>query len=416
MGRFHPFQQGQALLDQLEYRFGLTRLGLALLASGVAAAGLGRALGNPGLGLVGLILVVLVVGTWLFAARRIDVVATRDGLPSRVRSGRVIDGGFELTSRRTLTSLTALEHFPAGIGHDVRVPVAKLSPGVPSVHAYRFAAVNRGVYHVGPLVVEAGDAFGIVRRHHVVADPTTLVVHPRVDRVLDRIVARRWEDPVLRPPRSVPWPTGSELYGMHEYQPGDDPRRIVWSALARFDTYYVREAEQGITDLVTILLDDDVRRYDDAVVCESFEAAVRVAASVACSHLDDGFSVAIEGNTGTVFARTRGRHHRMRLLDALAAVQREHATLRTCLERLMCDRGGDGHHVVITSHIDTATAYALQVFASRGRSLVVVLVANALTDAATWRHASALRCPVVEVDGDEPLHTPFLHAIGLGGR
>lgn len=401
------------LFRTIERRTGLTSLGIALLVAGIGTIALGRSLGNPGLAVIGLFLLLAIAGIWLVSARRPSIKATRDGLPPRVQSGRLVEGGFELTSSRRIRSIVVVEHYPVELRDDIRVPVSKLAPNTVKEHRYTFQAHNRGVFEIGPLEVISGDPFGIVRRHTQVAGTTELIVHPRVDKVIDRISARRWEDPAIRPPRSLPWPTGSELYGMSEYQTGDDPRRIVWSAVARTGEYYVREAEQGITDRVTVVLDTDAENYETDLVSPSFEAAIRSAAAVGSSHLIDGFSLGVVTNSGTIFEPVRGRHHRTELLDCLAGVEREPHTLRKSIDRLIADRTSDGHFVIITSRIDTGTAMALRVFADHGRSLLIVLTVNDRTDAATWRHASALRCGVVEVYGAEPLGTPFMNALGL---
>ena len=61
---------------------------------------------------------------------------------------------------------------------------------------------------------------------------------------------------------------------MREYAPGDDLRRIVWRAQARTGKLMVREAEQGITDHITIILDTDrgTHSRDGEGLSESFEA------------------------------------------------------------------------------------------------------------------------------------------------
>ena len=64
-------------------------------------------------------------------------------------------------------------------------------------------------------------------------EPVDVIVHPTTDAIFDRPLTRMWEDPPFRPPVSQPWPQGFEFYGMRDYVPGDDPRRIVWTAAAR---------------------------------------------------------------------------------------------------------------------------------------------------------------------------------------
>ena len=146
---------------------------------------------------------------------------------------------------------------PERLGAPVRVPITKLPSGQTVTHRYGLRCARRGVYQVGPLVAVAGDPLGLSRRETLVAEPFELLVHPRVELVSDRPLTRQFEDPPIRPPVSKPWPSGLEFYGMREYVPGDDLRRIVWRATARTGKIMVREAEQGITDHITIILDTD---------------------------------------------------------------------------------------------------------------------------------------------------------------
>ena len=91
----------------------------------------------------------------------------------------------------------------------------------------------RGVYQLGPLAAEWTDPFGLARHQQVLTDAVDVIVHPTTEAIFDRPLTRLWEDPPFRPPVSKPWPQGFEFYGMRDYVPGDDPRRIVWTAAAR---------------------------------------------------------------------------------------------------------------------------------------------------------------------------------------
>src|SRR3954451_5051645 len=83
---------------------------------------------------------------------------------------------------------------------------------------------------------------------------------------------------------------------MRPYVPGDDVRNIVWRAFARTRELLVREAEQGISDKVIVLLDDDRRHHSSGLVSESFEEGVRAAASIGVHHLNAGYAVSLEMN------------------------------------------------------------------------------------------------------------------------
>ena len=141
------------------------------------------------------------------------------------------------------------------LGQNARIPVASLEPGESVDHAYQLTCWRRGVYQLGPLVARWGDPFGFTEREAVLCEPFEFLVHPSTELVQDRAFTRLWEDPPVRPPMSKPWPSGMEFYGMREYTPGDDIRRVVWRAYARTQQLLVREAEQGITDQINIILD-----------------------------------------------------------------------------------------------------------------------------------------------------------------
>src|SRR5207302_10005212 len=112
-------------------------------------------------------------------------------------------------------------------------------------------------------------------------------------------------------------PDGFEFYGMRDYVPGDDVRRVVWSAFARTEKLLVREFEQGISDRIAIVVDTDADWNSPGTPSDTFETAVRVAASVGVRHIRDGFTVQLEANYASLRAH-HGARARLRFLDALA--------------------------------------------------------------------------------------------------
>src|SRR5687767_6500677 len=178
--------------------------------------------------------------------------------------------------------------------------------------------------------------------------------------VHDRVLSREWEDPPVRPPISKPWPTGFEFYGMRDYVPGDDPRRIVWRAVARTGRYLVREAEQGITDRVTIIIDNQKKQHSDEDPSNSFETAIRAAASLGVRHLKDGFSVMVEASSGRVVESLRGQRMRVRFLDEMARLQMASEPLTTALHRILAEPRKDTHNILISPRLDSEVAGILR--------------------------------------------------------
>ena len=267
---------------------------------------------------------------------------------------------------------------------------------------------------MGPLVAKWGDPFGFTRREVTLVDPVEVLVHPGVEVIDDRPLTRLFEDPPIRPPVSKPWPTGMEFYGMRAYAPGDDVRRVVWRAFARTGQLLVREAEQGITDKITILLDQDLQHHSRGEVSGSFEAGVKVAASLGVRHLRDGFSVALEGSQGRLLPVLRGGMSQLQLLDALARVERVKAPLNESIMRLVGDNLRNTHLVVITPRLDSASAARLDILLQRGISVLVVALLWGEESAETLGRASSLGAQVVEVRPNIPLAVAFRHLVGAG--
>jgi uncharacterized protein (DUF58 family) len=208
---------------------------------------------------------------------------------------------------------------------------------------------------------------------------------------------------------------------MRDYVSGDDPRRIVWRVAARSEDpkYVVREAEQGITDRVRIFLDTDAEWHspvDAAAGSETFELAVRAAASLGSKHLHDGFAVSVDANSGRLVAGIRGRSGAIPLLDALAGVQPEKAPLKEALTRLLHAPQGNAHNVVVTPHLDRDTATRLRLLMERGTSLLLVMVLWEASDFASLHRAGSLGCSVVELSTGTPLQHVFQHVVRAAGR
>lgn len=406
------------LARALEARVGLTPSGVAVVAATLAALGLARATGSPALLMLGYGGVVVVALAYALARRRLALSSERSALPSRVRAGQPVAVALTLRSRRGLSTVVVEEQLPDQLGSPVVVPVASLVGGGESVHEYAFTPSLRGVYEVGPLVARWSDPFGLTRRQVVLCPPVSLIVHPRTEPARDRVLAREWEDPPLRPPVTKPWPSGYEFYGLRDYVSGDDPRRIVWRATARsldLDTgegrYLVRESEQGITDRVTLLLDTDRAAHSPGEVSETFETGVRVIASLADQHVRNGFTVTAVINSARLHRPVRSPREAIRLLDELAAVQRGSERLVHGIERLVKDPRRDSHLVVVTPFLDAAATARLRLLIDRGISIVLVLLQWEDMDPLTQHRAGQLWCPVVEVTASSSLQGAFAHVI-----
>lgn len=395
-------------------RTGVTPSGMVLVGVAAAAWILGYTIaGRPMYLLAYGVLAAL--GLVLLAGRRpLPLVGERGGLRARLMEGEQVEVAIALSAGRRLSNVILEERLPPLLGDPARVAIGTVESGDAVEHGYQLTAWRRGAYEVGPLLARWGDPFGLSERRLVLAEPYKLIVHPRVEPVTDRPLTRLWEDPPRRPPVSRPWPMGLEFYGMRDYRRGDDIRRIVWRAYGRTGRLMVREAEQGITDKVVIVLDQDVRTHSRGPVSDSFEAGVRVAASLGAHHLREGYGVTLEGTSGRLCGPVRAGQARIELLDALASVERAPAPLSRALTQLARTIPADAHVAVITPLLDAEAAASLRLLTRRGRSVIVAALMWTEDAVDTLGTASTLGVTVVEVGPNTPLTRAFDHAVGAG--
>ena len=149
---------------------------------------------------------------------------------------------------------------------------------------------------------------------------------------------------------------GDDFYGVREYQPGDELRRVHWRTTARTGKLAVTEYAQGVTLDVTLALDLSQAAYAGTGDGDgsALEYAVTLAATLADDLLRHGHTVRLltAGLGAEAAARRIGPEEMPRLLETLARVQAD--TLLTLAEVLEADRAAGGRAatlVVITPAI-----------------------------------------------------------------
>ena len=402
---------------ELQRRVGVTRAGQIAIVGGVFLWIMARVVAGTAMYLFAYGAVLLVVAAYFIAPRRLKLEGVRDGLFPRVQEGDRLDVEVRLTANRSVSTFILEERLPERLGRPVKVPIARLGKGSEVTHRYGLRASRRGVYEIGPLVAVAGDPLGLAQHETMVAEPFELLVHPRVEIVSDRPLTRAFEDPPIRPPVSKPWPSGLEFYGMREYVPGDDLRRIVWRASARTGKIMVREAEQGITDRITFMLDTDRGHHsrDGEGLSESFEAAIRVVASLGVRHLREGYEVKCETNGGPLIRTLRGAASQLMLLDALSRLEMSRANLGEMLLRLVAQPQRDAHMVLVTPRLTAEDAAQLKMLLNKGVSILVVALLWDEDDADTMGRAASLGCQVAGVHPGQDLASALYNELAGGG-
>jgi uncharacterized protein (DUF58 family) len=403
-------------LVTLERLVGLTTTGLGVVVLAIAGWLLAYALGGKSLYLLVYCAVLLLIASYAIARRRRRVEATRSALPRRMREGQTAEVEITLTAKRRATGFVVEERLNSLLGDTVRVPIATIGPGREIAHKYQVHPILRGVYKVGPLYAEWSDPLGLARHEQLLLDADEVLVHPNTELIFDRPLTRMWEDPPIRPPVSKPWPQGFEFYGMRDYVRGDDLRRMVWRAVARTGRYLVRESEQGITDKVVVLIDNDSRWHSPGTPSETFELAVRVAASAGAKHIKDGFAVSLEANDRQLAQNLRGPRARINYLDELARLGPTREPLSQAIERRLRDAQRHVHTVLVTPHLDAQSATRMRLLIERGVSVLIAAIVWEESDPNSLRRAEEIGAQVVKVRPGVALGTVFAHSLGAGIR
>lgn len=393
---------------------GLTATGGAALVIAVVLWVIGRIVGGRPLYLLAYGTVMMVALAWLLAQRQLPLTGSRADAAHRAQEGDDLVVGVTLQAKRNLSTVIVEERVPERLGQTVKLALEEIPRG-DTERRYALQFWRRGAFTVGPLVARFGDPIGLVSREQVIAEPFDVLVHPTLEAVSDRPLTRQFEDPPLRPKNSKPWPTGMEFYGMRDIRPGDDLRRVVWRALARSGRLMVREAEQGITDRVTLLLNTASDSYPGGEeFSPGFEAAVRVTASLGVRHLGEGYAVTLEANAGRLTPLpVRGPHGRIALLDALARVERGREPLSAAILRLVQQKQRDHHNVLITPRLDRPEAAQLRLVLRTGVSVLVVVVRYGDRYEEAAHNAAALGCQVIEASPHGGMGGELLSELGV---
>ncbi len=209
------------------------------------------------------------------------------------------------------------------IRHPGRASVARLQ--------YRLSPARRGLFEIGPLIVDFTDPFGLSDGAIAAGGTSPLVVTPVIVELPEGAVAiAADEGPTrLRQRRAF---GGEDDLMTREYRQGDAMRRVHWRASAHHGELMVRQEEQRSHAEARIVLDTRRSGYRDArgagtvdePESECFEWAVGFCASLSLYLAERGFIVRVI-ETGQAVETGQGQLAPIErfdeFLESLAAVQ-----------------------------------------------------------------------------------------------
>jgi len=222
------------------------------------------------------------------------------------------------------------ESIPVQLSAVFQREVLALGPYERRSFAYTLHCLRRGYYDVGPFNMRGGDLLGVQRPRTQQLPSQHIIVYPRVV-PLEKLGLPTHSPLVALPARSPLFEDPARIMGVRDYQPGDSPRRIHWTATASTGRLLVKRYQPAVARETLICLDLDLSNYGFRRRLEAVELAIVTAASIA-NHIvtREGLAVGLaleawdpllEQEAHISLPPRRERAHLMGILEVLARAQ-----------------------------------------------------------------------------------------------
>jgi uncharacterized protein (DUF58 family) len=238
-------------------------------------------------------------------------------------------------------------------GIQIRVRIDDIGPGAQTTSRAVIPTRRRGMFDVGPWVVERVDPFGLAIGQRTSETTGSIIVHPRIHRLHGPYGAMHTveDEAVIRRAASDPL---SGFVSLREYVDGDDPRLIHWPTSARLGTLMLREHVELRRPEFTVVLD----AAQTAATAEDFEEMVDVAASIAVHALSSGVAVMLRTTSRQFPGTTHPVDRDTRVLDLLTPITQTDPIGSLTMAEIF--RGGIDHSLIafVTGPSGPSTTFA----------------------------------------------------------
>lgn len=373
----------------------------------------------------------LFAGSWGWALISLrGVEFTRRSRTFRAQVGQVFEERFEIDNPNRLPRLwiSVRDESPLPGSQGSRVfPMVEARRG--RTYVARTRLIQRGVFSLGPTVLESGDPFGLVPVTRVIPAEESLLVFPMMVEVgaFPNPAGVMPGGEALRRRTQQVTPNAA---GVREYEPGDPLSRIHWVSTARRGRLMSKEFELDPQAEVWIFLDATAatqaslpyelsatdaealwkRSAKISIPPSTEEYGVSVAASLARYYLQQGRSVGFVsvGQAMSILSPERGGRQLSKILEALALLRAEGDLPLRALVEIQAQQLTRGSTVVlVTASTHEDVVLTVDYLLRRGLRPIVVMI-----DAASFNGAAGtdelvetmkfMRVPVRQVrEGDD---------------
>lgn len=237
--------------------------------------------------------------------------------PSALYAGQVAWLTVAITNdKRRLPSFSLrLAEVIAGTDATRQVMLGSVGPGATVMARLPIQFAARGRYALHGISLTTPYPFGLFTKRRFLRTPMALTVLPHPEPLPADLLRDR--DGHGADHRTIQRGSGTDLYNLRLYQPGDDSRLIHWMSTARTSLLMVRETQADREDRLRVVLlpwqpPTDTPNADQTEQAAAFERAVGVAASLVWEGLRNGAQVDLQIGHDTTTAPHGTRTHRAR--------------------------------------------------------------------------------------------------------
>lgn len=342
--------------------------------------------------------VVLIVVSWLWSWQVLKgIKMVRKARATRAQVGHIFEEKIELDNMGRLPRLWLAVNdkspLPDTAGSRL-LPIIEPKRG--RTYLSRTRLLQRGVFPLGPTVLESGDPFGLFPVEIIHPAQESLLVYPLL------VDVREFPNPAGILPggealrRRTPQVTPNAA-GIREYAPGDPLNRIHWLSTARRNRLITKEFELDPQAEVWIFLDasetgqaalpfswpkrtkEDLwkHKFEFSLPPSTEEYAVSSAASIARYYLRMGRSLGFvsSGQTMALIPPDRGGRQLGKILESLALIRAEGNLPIWGLIDIHAQHLVRGSTIVLITHsVEQEIVIATDLLVRRGLRPIVVLI------------------------------------------
>jgi uncharacterized protein (DUF58 family) len=341
---------------------------------------------------------VLLIVSWLWSWQILrGVEMARKARATRAQVGHILEEKIELDNTGRLPRLwlavSDRSALPDSAGSRL-FPLVEPHRG--RTYLSRTRLLQRGVYPLGPTLLESGDPFGLFPVERIYPASDSLLVYPLLVDIHDfpnpAGILPGGEALRRRTPQVTP-----NAAGIREYAPGDSMNRIHWVSTARRNRLMTKEFELDPQAEVWIFLDasktgqaslpftwpkktkEDLwkHKFEFALPPSTEEYGVSAAASVARYFLRQGRSVGFvsSGQTLAMIPPDRGGRQLGKILESLALLRGEGNLPIWGLVNIQAQHLARGSTTILITHsVQQEVVMATDFLVRRGLRPVVVLI------------------------------------------